>query len=209
MKSCLIFDFDGTMVQSKSLAIQVFNELGGKYGGRKIEDDEIAKLSDMSIPDRLKALKVPIYRLPALLVEGKKEYKNAIVHLEPVAGIRDVLHKLKAKGYILGILSSNTKENIEYFLEHHQLKYFDFIHSASNLFGKHKAITSMGRKNEIKLDEIIYIGDELRDVEACKKIKVTVIAVTWGWDSPELLKDAAPNFICHTPLELEKLILTM
>ncbi|MBP2000098.1 phosphoglycolate phosphatase-like HAD superfamily hydrolase [Paenibacillus shirakamiensis] len=64
----------------------------------------------------------------------------------------------------------------------------------------------MGRKHGINLDEMLYIGDEIRDVEACKKINVTVVAVTWGWDSPELLKEAAPNFICHTPMELEKLI---
>ncbi len=51
------------------LAIQLFNELSGKYGGRKINLQDIAYLSDLSIPDRLRALNVPLHNLPAPVSE--------------------------------------------------------------------------------------------------------------------------------------------
>lgn len=206
MKPYLIFDFDGTLVESKTLTIQIFNQLGSKYGGRRILDTEIPALSNMSIPDRLKVLKVPMYKLPALLLEGKREYKREISKLEPVRGVREVLKELKDQGYSLGILSSNTEENIHKFIQLHHMDYFDCIHSATNLFGKHKAITSMRKKLGLSTNELLYVGDELRDIEACKKINVKVIAVTWGFDSHELLVQSSPDFICHTPGELLRFI---
>jgi phosphoglycolate phosphatase len=127
MKPYLIFDFDGTIVQSKMLTIQLFNELSGKYGGRKIDNQDIAYLSDLSIPDRLRALNVPLHKLPALILEGKREYKKAVIDLQPVVGIRDVLFSLKDNGYSLGILSSNTTENIQRFIDLYEFTVFDSI----------------------------------------------------------------------------------
>ncbi|USB31934.1 HAD-IA family hydrolase [Paenibacillus sp. YPG26] len=202
MRPYIIFDFDGTLVQSKALAIQLFNQLAAKYGGRSIRHEEIPALSDMSIPERLKVLKVPAYKLPALLIEGKRKYKEEIVSLQPVNGIREVLSGLKEQGYTLGILSSNIEENIHRFIDLHQLDFFDHIHSATNLFGKHKALSSMTKKLGITSDDILYIGDELRDIQACKKINAKVIAVAWGFDSPALLASSSPDFLCHTPEEL-------
>ncbi|WP_433943168.1 HAD-IA family hydrolase [Paenibacillus sp. SN-8-1] len=206
MRPYIIFDFDGTLVGSKALAIHIFNQLGAKYGGRSISDEEIPALSNMSIPDRLKVLNIPAYKLPALLIEGKKEYKKEIVNLEPVRGTREILIELKELGYSLGILSSNTTENIHKFIAVHQLDFFDYIHSATNLFGKHKAIASMTKKLGITTNDILYIGDELRDIQACKKINAKVIAVTWGFDSPDLLAKSSPDLICHTPEELLRLV---
>ncbi|KRE47235.1 phosphoglycolate phosphatase [Paenibacillus sp. Soil522] len=206
MKTYLIFDFDGTIVQSKILAIQLFNELSEKYGGRKIDIEEIAYLSDLSIPDRLRALNVPLHKLPALIIEGKREYKTAAVDLQPVEGVRDLLFELKDNGYPLGILSSNTTENIQRFLDFYDLTVFDFIYSATNLFGKHKAITSMARKFQIDCNQMLYVGDELRDVQACKKIGVKIVAVTWGFDSAPLLAAAKPDFLCHSPQSFTDLL---
>ncbi len=181
------------------MAIQLFNELSEKYGGRKINKEDIAYLSDLSIPDRLRALNVPLHKLPALIIEGKREYKKAAVGLQPVEGIRDILFELKDNGYSLGILSSNTTENIQRFLDFYDLTVFDFIHSATNLFGKHKAITNMARKFQIDRNQMLYVGDELRDIQACKKIGVKIVAVTWGFDSAPLLAAAKPDFLCHSP----------
>ena len=51
MRPVLIFDFDGTIVASKLLAIRLFNELSAKHGGRKIDDEQdIARLSDPPFP---------------------------------------------------------------------------------------------------------------------------------------------------------------
>ncbi|SFJ40376.1 phosphoglycolate phosphatase [Paenibacillus sp. UNC496MF] len=206
MKPFVLFDFDGTLVQSKLLAVRLFNDLAGKYGGRRIAEEEIGRLSDLSIPDRLRALNVPLYKLPALALEGKRAYRKESVHLRLAEGMRETLGALREQGCRLGILSSNTNENIRHYLEANGLDFFEAVHSASNLFGKDKAIRSLARTLGLELSQLLYVGDEFRDVEACRKIDVPVAAVTWGWDSAKLLAEAGPDYLCYSPAELSSIV---
>ncbi|MNF15821.1 Pyrophosphatase PpaX [compost metagenome] len=50
------------------------------------------------------------------------------------------------------------------------------------------------------------MGDELRDVQACKRIGVKVAAVTWGYDSVKLLTEAEPDYLCEAPVDILGLI---
>lgn len=50
--------------------------------------------------------------------------------------------------------------------------------------------------------EVIYVGDETRDVEAAKKVGVKVIAVTWGINSEKILRKQNPDYLIVKPKEL-------
>jgi phosphoglycolate phosphatase len=50
--------------------------------------------------------------------------------------------------------------------------------------------------------DVLYIGDELRDFQACKKLDVPIIAVTWGYDSISLLSNASPDFLVREPRDI-------
>jgi phosphoglycolate phosphatase len=206
MFKTIIFDFDGTLVYSKQLAIKLFNDFADKYGYRKISDDEVEYLSTLSISNRLKALKCPMYKLPMLLIDMKKKYKKDVVTLSSVAGIREIIEDLKKHGVTIGILSSNCEENIRNFLEINQIDDFDFVFTASNIFGKDKAILRLMKEKGISSSEILYVGDELRDIEACNKIHVSCVAVTWGFEARELLVSANPQYIIHEPIEICNII---
>lgn len=206
MFKTVIFDFDGTLVYSRPLAIQLFNDFADKYGYRKISDDEVEYLSTLSISNRLKALKCPMYKLPMLLIDMKKKYKRDVVTLGSVAGIREVLGELKKRGVTIGIISSNCEENIRSFLELNQIDAFDFVFTASNIFGKDKAILRLMKEKGVSSSEMLYVGDELRDIEACNKIHVPCVAVTWGFEAQELLVSANPQYIIHEPVEICNII---
>ena len=76
------------------------------------------------------------------------------------------------------------------------------------IFGKDKAIKEVIKKYKFTANELIYIGDETRDIEAAKKSKVKVIAVGWGFNSPEVLIAHQPDFFVETPRELVEAIIT-
>ena len=206
MFKTVIFDFDGTLVYSRSLAIQLFNDFADKYGYKKIRDDEVEYLSTLSIPNRLKALKCPMYKLPMLLIDMKKKYKRDVVTLGCVDGISEVLRDLKKHGLTIGILSSNYEENIKSFLDSNKIDDFDFVYTASNIFGKDKAILRLMKEKGITPSEMLYIGDELRDIEACNKIHVPCAAVTWGFEAQELLISANPQYIINEPVQICNII---
>jgi phosphoglycolate phosphatase len=129
---CFIFDFDGTLVQSRALAVKIFNDFSEKYGYSKIKDGEVAYFANLTILERLKALNCPIHKLPMLIYDAKKKYRQSLSSLHLVPGMKEVLRQIRNNRGTLGILSSNTKSNIQEFLAMNQIDDFDFVFSASN-----------------------------------------------------------------------------
>lgn len=202
MVKYIIFDFDGTLVKSRTLAVDLFNELSDKYGYEKMAYEEVEAFSKMTIMERVQELNVPILKFPVLLKEMKQLYKNHIVELDLVEGIPELLYGLKSKGYQLGILSSNTTENINQFLTTHNISIFDYVFVASNIFGKDKAIKKLIQHYKLPKDQVLYIGDEIRDAEACHKIGVSFVGVSWGFDSVELLSKGRYKALVYDPMEV-------
>ena len=93
----------------------------------------------------------------------------------------------------MGILTSNSSQNVKEFLKNHQLDVFDFTHSVSKFWGKSSGLKRLIRKYKLKPDHLLYIGDEIRDLEAAKKAGIRFAAVTWGYNSSKALKACHPR----------------
>ena len=78
---------------------------------------------------------------------------------------------------------------------------FTFIYSGST-FGKHKVINKWLRIENINPEKVVYVGDEVRDIDAAKKTGIKVIAVGWGFNSQEALAAQNPDFLIERPQEL-------
>ena len=203
----LIFDFDGTIADTLDEALSIYNEMAGEHNLRTIKDEEVHYLRHMKLGDFLDHLAVPKRLVPKLLYKGTRILKSRISQLPMVTGMAEVLPELRKKSDHFGILTSNSVENVELFLKHHGLQdVFSFVSSTSKLTGKAKYLRSICRTFSIEADDIIYIGDEIRDVKAAKKAGVPVAAVGWGFNSPEALVGANPNFLFHEPKELHGLV---
>ena len=117
-------------------------------------------------------------------------------------GIKEALIELKHQGNKLVIITSNSKENVIVFLEKQEMQeVFDFIYSGTT-FGKSKVINKFLNQNNINPQQAIYVGDETRDIEAARKSNIRAIAVSWGFNSKELLAAQNPDFLIHQPNEL-------
>ena len=60
----------------------------------------------------------------------------------------------------------------------------------------------------MKLDKsvVYFVGDEVRDIEAGKKVGINTIAVSWGYNTKAALDKENPDCLIDFPLELEKII---
>jgi phosphoglycolate phosphatase len=202
MAKHIMFDFDGTLVDSRDLVLKLYNEIALQHGFRAIYDVDIPFLRSLPIADRCRWLGIPLYKIPQLAVQAKKSYQSIIPSLHMVPGIRETVHQLVELGYSLSILSSNSGENIRLFLKRNEISVFGHIYSVNNLFGKHHTIKQVLRKRGMRSKDVLYIGDEVRDIEACKKLDVPIIAVTWGYDSISLLSNAYPDFLVKEPRDI-------
>jgi phosphoglycolate phosphatase len=201
-----IFDFDGTVADSKERAFDLLGQLSDKYGFRKIAREEADTLALMSVKERLKFFKIPLVQLPLMILDLKKNYASIVPFIKPFSGIKEVLLSLKQQNIKIVIISSNSVENIKLFLEKHDLDIFETIHSQSNLFGKHRSINALLQNLNMASQDVIYIGDEHRDIEACQKANIKIISVTWGVDPLSLLQKANPDFVVDKPADILKVI---
>lgn len=202
MEKTIIFDFDGTIVNSRDLVIKLYNELAEKNNCKKINEIDIKFLSGLSINERCKELGVPLYKIPSFAFEVKKNYKDYLCSLSIKEGIIDVLYKLRENRLRLSVVSSNSQSTILDFVKKNNIDIFDNIYSAKDIFGKHNTINGFLKKFNLDKKDVLYIGDEVRDVISCKKSGIKIIAVTWGYDSKELLSNGNPDFIVDYPSEI-------
>jgi phosphoglycolate phosphatase len=196
----IIFDFDGTLVDSKEVSILIYNQLAQKYNAKRIAN--IDTLLKFPLFERFKALNVPLVKLPFIVSDITKRYKRLLLNITMFTGIRELLIELNGRGYQLAIISSNSKNNIRDYLQQNQLDVIGTIMSSTNIFGKDKVIKKFLTTHKISLPEVIYIGDEIRDIDACKKVGIKIICVDWGYDPIEMLKNKQPDYIVGSPQDI-------
>jgi len=150
----------------------------------------------------LKDLKLSKFNLIKLLKNSHKEFSKHLDEIQLFPQIPELLQKLKDESFNLGILSSNSVENIQTILKKaHLLDHFNFVESSSNLFGKAKSLKKLLTKHNLSPKDIIYIGDEVRDIEAAQQANIKSMAVTWGWNSTEILQKSKPTYLIQDPSE--------
>jgi len=202
-KRVLIFDFDGTLADTLAVIVDITNRLAKEFGYSPSTLEELSQIRQLGAWQVVQRSGVSIFKLPSLIRKIQIELSQEIEHTKLFPGMEETLQKLSANGHSLGILSSNSTENINKFLETHHLDHlFDFVVSSTTLFGKNRSLKQLIQQQNIAVNDIIYIGDETRDIEAAKKIRVEVIAVGWGFNSVEALAAHNPNYLLSSPSEI-------
>ena len=202
----LIFDFDGTLADTLSAIIKILNGHAREYQITPLGDKDVENLRGMSNIEILKKYHVPFIKVPTLVLHTQKELHQRIDQVELFPGIRDLILSLKRRSFGLGILTSNSRENVQKLLRARDLDVFDFIHTESNFFGKTRALQHLLQKHGLREDGVIYIGDETRDIEACQRAGIAVIAVTWGFHRRDVLRAKNPTFLVDSAAESENIV---
>lgn len=207
MSRNILFDFDGTLVQSENILLDIYNEMCEGKDYKPFTREDIEKLRSYSLMDKIKMSGISVYKIPKMYVEFKKVYRKFLSSVDLKDGVPNMLHELKKRGFRLDILSSNDADTISEFVKAKGIDLFDYIYSSNNLFGKHHAIKNYLKKHNLTEKDIWYVGDEVRDIVSCKKAGVKIIAVTWGYDSEQILWEERPDYLVKEPQEILDILL--
>jgi phosphoglycolate phosphatase len=103
----------------------------------------------------------------------------------------------------LGVVTSNSGNNVQTWLTHYGInEYFEIILGGGGLLRKERCIRKVMGRHTIKPHELLYVGDESRDIKACHRLNVHCVAVTWGLDLEEKLRLDNPESLINLPAEL-------
>lgn len=195
----IIFDFDGTIADSFEIIMSIFFEFRTKLGLDEFGKREIEIYRTKGVEEILRNSKISMLEISRVIAEMRKVANETMLEAKPFLGMISVLNKLKSKRLNLGIMSTNGEKTINKFLEKNKITVFDYVVGKGGLLGKDKVIKSILKKRKLKPDEVLYVGDEVRDIKACKKLGVKIIAVTWGFNDKRVLGENKPDYLIDKP----------
>lgn len=202
----IIFDFDGTIADSFGAMMEIFEEHKKEFGFEKFGEKELKIYKEQGVAELIKKRNISVWKILKILRMGKKLMNQKIKSVEPFEGTKEMLMELKKRGLTLGIISTNSEENIKEFLKKNKIEMFDYVVGKGSLFGKTRVIKNILKTRKLNKDQVLYVGDEVRDIEACKKIGIKIAAVTWGFSDEKLLAKNKPDFLIGKINKLFKIL---
>lgn len=204
----IIFDLDGTIADSFQIGLEVANELAIKYKYNRIEDSPVIR--DMSFKEFLLShLKLSKIKLLLWAREIRRRLSTRHPDIKIFPEIKETLEELH-KNYKLGILTSNDTKIVLNVLQNNGIyDLFSFMYTNCSAFGKWRHFKKLLKKEKYSKEEIIYVGDEIRDIESCEKIGIPIIAVTWGGNSAKILRETGADYYAYRPWDIVNIMKTI
>jgi phosphoglycolate phosphatase len=206
MNSALLFDFDGTIADTFDLSLQIGREILDSLKLHHLSEEAIVHFRNRPFRETIRNLKIPIQKIPRLLIRIRRGIHDRIDEIRPFDGMREVLRDLKSHTTFMGIVTSNSEENVTRFLDRFDLHFFNAGAYSSAVRGKASKMRRLIRKYQLAEESTVYIGDTTDDIDACRKVGIKVAAVTWGYNTREVLEHSKPDFLIERVEELSRLI---
>lgn len=202
-KPMIIFDFDGTIADTFTPTMEILALDYQKWGDPFHKKHTINHLRSLTIAEIVKTIPGGWWKFSYLLLKSKKHIDANMSKIKAYPGIIYTIRSLYDDGYPLAIVTSNKLSTVTNFLKQFNLdKAFLGIYPTKGLFRKAKKLKQVLKKYNLKPYQAFYIGDEIRDIHACQKIDLPIIAVSYGFNAYEGLAKYRPNYLAKKPIQI-------
>lgn len=215
MKKLVIFDLDGTLVNSVAdlgnACNHALQELGFPTHSRTAYNimvgNGISKLIERALPEDARRQRV----IEAIRSKFVEYYNNHLwEETVPYPEINELLAELHNREVKLAVASNKYQEATSKIVEH----FFNFVPWAA-VMGQQPMVPLKPDPSiifNVLLEcptpkaEVLYVGDTAIDMETGYRACVDRVAVTWGFRSQAELVSAHPEHIVNNPLEILQFI---
>lgn len=199
----IIFDFDGTLVDTQAVVIMSFKETVTKAGYPEPADAECTRIIGLAIDDCFKTMlgcgDVEARRLSEIYKKDVFPKNIQRFKVKPFPGVIETLEQLKAKGFTIAVATSRGKESAEELIPLSGVgQYVSLIVTPQDVEkGKPAPDTAIKILEEFHAnpEETIVVGDAPFDVLMGKNACCKTCAVTYGNGSVEDLEQSGPDYI--------------
>ena len=212
MKKAVIFDLDGTLVNSIYDLADGVNFALDKNGYPTHPEEAylifvgngIKKLIERALGD--KATEETVTKVRA---DFEVYYHDHCCdRTRPYDGIVELLNNFKKDGVKLAVCSNKAQKFTEYIVgEIFGEGLFDFVYGQRPELKMKPApdcIFFVAENLGVSIEECIYIGDSNVDIMAGIAAKVDTLGVTWGFRSEQELRETGATNIAHKPCQIKE-----
>jgi len=215
-KRLIIFDVDGTLVDSENDVFLGINHVLTTNVGIEVSREEFRKMAGLTLEQTFEGL------LPEDKKELSKDFtaqyrqyyideRHCLDTTKLFEGVADIIDSFKKQGFILAVASSKAKRALDPILEHLGLaEQFDLILATGATNVKHKPdpeiIYNILEELNVAPNDAVMVGDTRADILAGKNAGIDTIAITYGYEEREKLIASEPTYMIDEFYEIGTLI---
>jgi phosphoglycolate phosphatase len=202
----IIFDCDGTLVDSQRMICAAMQQAYEAHGLRVPARETLLSIVGLSLPEAFRRLAAHHpdqtgYPVDSLVLHYKTAFgalRQSPEHLEPLyPGARAALDALSSRAdTVLGIATGKSQRGVRAVLDRHGLSdRFATIQTADDAPSKpHPGmVLAAMRATGVSARDTVVIGDTVFDIEMARAAGARAIGVAWGYHPAEALVDAGAN----------------
>lgn len=215
MKTLVIFDLDGTLINSIADLAAATNHALQSMGYSthatqsyyNMVGNGITKLLERALPDEARTTRI----IEAMRVHFKEYYDQHLYDQStPYPGIIELLQELTARNIGVAVASNKYQSAVEKIIEH----FFGEIPWKA-VFGHidgvpvkpdPSIIFEVLSKYPTPKNDVLYVGDSNIDIETARRACVDNCGVTWGFRTRQELVNAYAQHIVNNPDDILSLL---
>ncbi|MGB3682696.1 MAG: HAD-IA family hydrolase [Rubrobacteraceae bacterium] len=210
MLTAVLFDFDGTLVDTTELIYQSLRHASQEVLGHEPPRETLMANVGQPLPQQMAALvqkeTTKNENADGLVDELLDSYRtqNEELHedlIEAFPGVEESLARLREAGVKIAVVTSKRRVSVEMAIET-----FPGLGKVANHFvtmedtEEHKPkpaplLKGLELLGDVPKSEAAYVGDSPHDVEAARAAGLTSVGVSWGAFTEEDLRAANPDYL--------------
>lgn len=204
----IVFDFDGTLVDSYPLIEAAFAHVMRTHKLDPRARELFRRSRGLPLPEQMKLIAPEMWQD---LVDTYRSVDATLGHAQVFRGIPSLVRKLHRAGAPMGVVSCKRRALVEAELEAARLRpYFDVVIGYEDVTPPkpapdplNAAIARLG----LKKINTVYVGDSMVDLETGRAARVKTVLAAWGL-TPELREAFRHHRLWATrPSEMVALVL--
>ena len=206
-KSLIIFDWDGTLMDSVGLIVDAMRYAAEKHG-LTVTDEATKSIIGIALVDAFPLLfPNDSDKYDELLATYSEYYVKHCDNDKLFEGIKELIQDLHAQGKTLAIATGKKRKGLQRVLPNSGIQaFFTVTKTADETAGKPNPLMleQILVETGTRIEDAVFIGDSIHDIRMANAIQMDSIAVSYGCEKADVLAKEHPTRLVATINELKQ-----